>query len=188
MLAQGQSSSAKRGGLAADVSSGIIFLKKKKKKETIFILLIYLIRDCSKKNFKQLKSSSLYLKWNQETQSPVTSWSVRFWCTFTTPAQSSHMQPSASFRIWKMRIITVATSQGCCGLNELTHAKRLQLRLPASISVLSIIVEVDVCPWWKHHWDGKAPISPLSLKSFGETHSEPDLTLVLLTSVASPFN
>ncbi|GAA8719286.1 hypothetical protein HpDR94a_14830 [Helicobacter pylori] len=30
MLAQGQSSSAKRGGLAA-VSSGLIFLKKKKK-------------------------------------------------------------------------------------------------------------------------------------------------------------
>ena len=32
MLAQGQSSSAKRGGLAADVSSGLIFLKNKKKK------------------------------------------------------------------------------------------------------------------------------------------------------------
>ena len=32
MLAQGQSSSAKRGGLAADVSSGLIFLRKKKKK------------------------------------------------------------------------------------------------------------------------------------------------------------
>ena len=30
MLAQGQSSSAKRGGLAADVSSRLIFLKKKK--------------------------------------------------------------------------------------------------------------------------------------------------------------
>ena len=29
MLTQGQSSSAKRGGLAADVSSGLIFLKKK---------------------------------------------------------------------------------------------------------------------------------------------------------------
>ena len=29
MLAQGQSSSAKRGGLAADISSGLIFLKKK---------------------------------------------------------------------------------------------------------------------------------------------------------------
>ena len=28
MLAQGQSSSAKRGGLAADVSLGLIFLKK----------------------------------------------------------------------------------------------------------------------------------------------------------------
>ena len=33
MLAQGQSSSAKRGGLAVDVSSGLIFLKKKKKKK-----------------------------------------------------------------------------------------------------------------------------------------------------------
>ena len=30
MLAQGQSSSAKRGGLVADVSSGLIFLKKNK--------------------------------------------------------------------------------------------------------------------------------------------------------------
>ena len=29
MLAQGQSSSAKRGGLAEDVSSGLIFLKRK---------------------------------------------------------------------------------------------------------------------------------------------------------------
>ena len=33
MLAQGQSSSAKRGGWAADVSSGLIFLKKKRKKK-----------------------------------------------------------------------------------------------------------------------------------------------------------
>ena len=30
MLAQGQSSPAKRGGLVVDVSSGLIFLKKKK--------------------------------------------------------------------------------------------------------------------------------------------------------------
>ena len=30
MLAQDQSSSAKRGGLAADVSSGVIFLKREK--------------------------------------------------------------------------------------------------------------------------------------------------------------
>ena len=30
MLAQGQASSAKRGGLAADVSSGLIFLKRNK--------------------------------------------------------------------------------------------------------------------------------------------------------------
>ena len=34
MLAQGQSSSAKRGGLAADVSSGLIFLKKKRNTKT----------------------------------------------------------------------------------------------------------------------------------------------------------
>ena len=33
MLAQGQSSSAKRGGLAADVSSGLISLKKQKKQQ-----------------------------------------------------------------------------------------------------------------------------------------------------------
>ena len=34
MLAQGQSSSAKTGGLAADVSSELIFLKKTKKTQT----------------------------------------------------------------------------------------------------------------------------------------------------------
>ena len=40
MLAQGQSSSAKRGGLAADVSSGLIFLKKiNKQKLKIFLNL-----------------------------------------------------------------------------------------------------------------------------------------------------
>ena len=33
MLAQGQSSSAKTGALAADVSSELIFLKKKKKRK-----------------------------------------------------------------------------------------------------------------------------------------------------------
>ena len=33
MLAQGQSSSAKRGGLAVVVSSGLIFLKQKKEEE-----------------------------------------------------------------------------------------------------------------------------------------------------------
>ena len=35
MIAQGQSSSAKRGGLAADVSSGLIFLKNKQTKKTV---------------------------------------------------------------------------------------------------------------------------------------------------------
>ncbi|MCY7109233.1 hypothetical protein, partial [Streptococcus oralis] len=40
MLAQGQSSSAQRGGLAADVSSGLIFLNlEKKKKEVWFFFL-----------------------------------------------------------------------------------------------------------------------------------------------------
>ena len=36
MLAQGQSSSAKRGELAADVSLGLIFLKRKKKGLEVF--------------------------------------------------------------------------------------------------------------------------------------------------------
>ena len=35
MLAQGQSSSARRGGLAADVRSGLIFLKKNIYKERV---------------------------------------------------------------------------------------------------------------------------------------------------------
>ena len=33
MLAQGQSSSAKRGGLDVDISSGLIFCRRKKKKK-----------------------------------------------------------------------------------------------------------------------------------------------------------
>ena len=40
MLAQGQSSSAKRGGLVADVCSGLIFLRKKQKKEKYMPILI----------------------------------------------------------------------------------------------------------------------------------------------------
>ena len=39
MIAQGQSSSTKRGGLAADVSSMLIFLKKKKR---ILLKIIFL--------------------------------------------------------------------------------------------------------------------------------------------------
>ena len=39
MLAQGQSSSVKRGRLATDVSSGLIFLKNKKKRKSIKSLL-----------------------------------------------------------------------------------------------------------------------------------------------------
>ena len=42
MLAQGQASSSKRGGLPADVSSGLIFLKKKFKKK--FKKYIYILR------------------------------------------------------------------------------------------------------------------------------------------------
>ena len=41
MLAQGQSSSAKRGGLAADVSSGLIFLKKKKTRLPVFFWSLF---------------------------------------------------------------------------------------------------------------------------------------------------
>ena len=37
MLAQGQSSSAERGGLVADVSSGLIFLQKKIKFEHLWL-------------------------------------------------------------------------------------------------------------------------------------------------------
>ena len=40
MLAQGQSSSAKRGGLAADVSSWLIFLKKKRTAEEVMATLM----------------------------------------------------------------------------------------------------------------------------------------------------
>ena len=51
MLAQGQSSSAKRGGLAADVSSGLIFLKKEKEKKIL-----------------ELASSQPGLQWNPHAQ------------------------------------------------------------------------------------------------------------------------
>ena len=37
MLAQGESSLAKRGGLGADVISGLIFLKKEKEEEEISV-------------------------------------------------------------------------------------------------------------------------------------------------------
>ena len=40
MLAQGQSSSTKRGGEAADVSSGLIFLKNKKEFKAILINML----------------------------------------------------------------------------------------------------------------------------------------------------
>ena len=45
MLAQGQSFSAKRGGLAPDVSPGLIFLKEKKKidelKKLVLVCLVW---------------------------------------------------------------------------------------------------------------------------------------------------
>ena len=53
MLAQGQSSSAKRGGLTADVSSGLIFLKKKK----------VLLRNCFYRIIKLLLTQSVFLNW-----------------------------------------------------------------------------------------------------------------------------
>ena len=43
MLAQGQSSSAKRGGLAADDSSGLIFLRKKKEKKAEKLKIVCLV-------------------------------------------------------------------------------------------------------------------------------------------------
>ena len=41
MLAQGQSSSVKRGGLAADVSSGLIFLKKEKNQVLVILRFFF---------------------------------------------------------------------------------------------------------------------------------------------------
>ena len=57
MLAQGQSSSAKRGGLAV-VSSGLIFLKKKKKKVN-FSLPTY--NPFAKERLKELQICSLQM-------------------------------------------------------------------------------------------------------------------------------
>ena len=55
MLARGQSSSAKRGGLAADVSSGLIFLKKKE--ETFYIQNLRFIGSVTE-TFKRAKGQS----------------------------------------------------------------------------------------------------------------------------------
>ena len=57
MLAQGQSSSAKRGGLAA-VSSGLIFLKKKKKMQN----------ERKKKWFKKKKCAYLLSNYKNSSQ------------------------------------------------------------------------------------------------------------------------
>ena len=55
MLAQGQSSSAKRGGLTA-VSSGLIFLKKKKEKQKDMKLHKEKIRIFTHKIFFYIKT------------------------------------------------------------------------------------------------------------------------------------
>ena len=47
MLTQGQSSSAKRGGLAANLSSGLIFLKKTKKE--LGFCNIFILSKCGRK-------------------------------------------------------------------------------------------------------------------------------------------
>ena len=64
MLAQGQSSSAKRGGLAADVSSGLIFLKKKNKNKTALQmpLLCFLVGDPHRDGICTLISRRVGLK------------------------------------------------------------------------------------------------------------------------------
>ena len=49
MLAQGQSSSAKGGGLAADVSSGLIFLKQK-----------FSMKDNEKKIEKKVENGKMF--------------------------------------------------------------------------------------------------------------------------------
>ena len=61
MLAQGQSSSAKRGGLAADVSSGLIFIKRKKKKIVVgLIVLPVSLLEPKKKPLKLQSLENLY--------------------------------------------------------------------------------------------------------------------------------
>ena len=64
MLAQGQSSSVKRGRLEADVSSGLIFLKKKKNiiDQIVLFLLI-----------------ASYLQWPMELLAILSSPSMLFW-------------------------------------------------------------------------------------------------------------
>ena len=49
MFAQGQPSSTKRGGLAADVRSGIIFLKRRKRKEKKYLKQMKKIISAKKK-------------------------------------------------------------------------------------------------------------------------------------------
>ena len=84
MLAQGQSSSAKRGGLAADVSSGLIFLKKQNKTK---------LRNFQKShsrpstfcqgsvftNFHPLHTHLLFIR---QTTSPSLTCPTHCWCVF----------------------------------------------------------------------------------------------------------
>ena len=74
MLAQGQSSSAKWGGLVAVVSSGLIFLKNKKKRKiptgllskTPEIFLFYFVLSKSKEVFSRKQPKSILF-----LQSPI---------------------------------------------------------------------------------------------------------------------
>ena len=50
MLAQGQSSLAKRGGLASDVSSGLIFLTHTQKRNTLEAPCTWDTKDCNLHN------------------------------------------------------------------------------------------------------------------------------------------
>ena len=54
-LAQGQSSSAKKGRLVVDISSGLIFLKKKKRRRQK-ILLLYAILQMIKLNHRKVRT------------------------------------------------------------------------------------------------------------------------------------
>ena len=70
MLAQGQSSSEKRGGLVADVSSGLIFLKKKKAKAEKALTMTETQEAIKDKSFFfQFKYNKIYHKPSQSMSS-----------------------------------------------------------------------------------------------------------------------
>ena len=70
MLAQGQSSSAKRGGLAGDISSELILLKKKKKLAEVCVKYEMQERSIFPQRTRQCASSSSvileYLHWSYD--------------------------------------------------------------------------------------------------------------------------